>query len=69
MPREDAAHLCDLLGDIVSPVFDLWSYDGCLRCRWRVRLFFSPLGEVECNQWDLVDGGVLVDVRIRGRAK
>lgn len=34
-----------------------------------MRLFFSPLREVECNQRDLVDGAVLVDVRIRGRAK
>lgn len=69
MQREDAAHLRDLLGDIVSPIFDLWRYDGRLRCRRRVRLFFSRLREVECNQRDLVDGAVLVDVRIRGRAK
>lgn len=34
-----------------------------------MRLFFSPLREVESNQRDLVDGAVLVDVRIRGRAK
>ena len=25
--------------------------------------------EVECDQRDLVDGAVLVDVRVRGRAK
>lgn len=69
MQREHAAHLCDLFRDIVSPIFHLWRYDGRLRCRRRVRLFFSPLGEVECNQRDLVDGAVLVDVRIRGRAE
>lgn len=69
MPREHAAHLCDLLGDIVSPIFDFWRNDGRLGCRRRVRLLFSPLREVECNQRDLVDGAVLVDVRIRGRAK
>ena len=32
-------------------------------------LFICPLREVECNQRDLVDGAILVDVRIRGRAK
>lgn len=32
-------------------------------------LLFSPLREVECNQRDLADGAILVDVRIRGRAK
>lgn len=50
-------------------LFDLWGDDGFLRCRWRVRLFVGALGEVECNQWDLVDGAVLVDVRVRSRAE
>lgn len=62
-------HLCDFFGDVVSSVFDLWCDDGLLRCRRRVSLFISPLREVECNQRDLVDGAVLVDVRIRSRAK
>lgn len=53
----------------MSSIFDLRGYDGRLGRRRRVRLFFSPLREVECNQRDLVDGAVLVDVRIRGRAK
>lgn len=62
-------HLCDFFCDIVSPVFDLWCYDGCLWCWRRMSLLFSPLREVECNQRDLADGAILVDVRIRGRAK
>lgn len=32
-------------------------------------LLFSPLREFECSQGDLADGAILVDVRIRGRAK
>lgn len=62
-------HLCDFFCDIVSSVFDLWRYDGCLGCWRRMSLLISPLREVECNQRDLVDGAILVDVRIRGRAK
>lgn len=62
-------HLCDFFCDIVSSFFDLWCYDGCLGCWWRVSFLISPLREVECNQRDLADGAILVDVRIRGRAK
>lgn len=61
--------LCDFLCDIVSSVFDLRCYDCFLRCWWRMSLLLSRLREVESNQRDLVDGAVLVDVRIRGRAK
>lgn len=62
-------HLCDFFSDIVGSVFDLRCYDGCLGCWWRVSFLISPLSEVECNQRDLVDGAILVDIRIRGRAK
>lgn len=55
-------HLRDLFCDIVGPVFDLWCYDSCLG-RWRrMSLFISALREVECNQRDLLDGAVLMDV-------
>lgn len=64
-----ATHLCDFFRDIVSSVFDLWCYNGFLGCWRRMSLFISPLREVECNQRDLVDGAILVDVGIRGRAK
>lgn len=56
-------HLRDFFRDIVSSVFDLWCYDGCLGCWRRMSLLVSPLSEIECNQRDLID------VRIRGRAK
>lgn len=62
-------HLCDLFCDIVRSVFDLWGYNGLLRCLRRMSLFISHLGEVECNQWNLTDSAIFVDVRIGGRAK
>lgn len=55
-------YLRDFFRDIVRSVFNLWCYDGFLR-RWRgMSLLVGPLREVECNQWDLVNGAVLVDV-------
>lgn len=61
-------HLRDFFGDVVRSVLHLWCDDGFLRCGWGVSLLFSPL-EVECNKRDLVDGAVLVDVGVRGRAE
>lgn len=62
-------HLCDFLSDIVSSVFDFWCNDGRLRCRWGMRLLISCLCEVERDKRDLVEGAVLVDVGVGGRAE
>lgn len=67
---ELASYLRDFVGDIVRAVLDLWSDDGFLR--WRrggALLLIVGLGEVECDEGDLVDGAVLVEVRVRGGAE
>lgn len=55
-------YLRDFFRDIVRPVFDLRGYDGFFGRRRRMSLLVGPLREVECNQRDLVNGAVLVDV-------
>lgn len=64
------SYLCDLVSDIVRAVFDLWSNDRLLRRWWGGTLFLIiRLREVECNEGDLVDGAVLVEVGVGGGAQ
>lgn len=62
-------HLCDFFRDVVSSVLDFGRNDGRLRRRRRVSFLLARLGEVEGNQRDFVDGAVLVDVGVGGRAE
>lgn len=56
-------HLCDLLCDVVCPIFDLGCDDGFLRGMWRGRpLVVVGLGEVQGDERNLVDGAVLCEV-------
>lgn len=53
----------------MSSVLDFGRDDGRLG-RWRrVSFLLTGLREVEGNQWEPVDGAVLVDVGVRGRAE
>lgn len=59
------SHLRDFVCDVVRPVFDFRCNDGLLwRRRGRALLFVVDLREVEGDQWDFVDGAVLVEVGV-----
>lgn len=63
-------YLRDLVCDVVRAVFDFWSNDGFLR-GWRggALLLIVGLREVERDEGDLVNGAVLVEVGVGGRAQ
>lgn len=63
-------YLCDFVCDIVSSIFDFWGDDSFLR-GWRggALLIIVCLWEVERDQGNLVDGGVLVEVGVGSWAK
>ena len=59
------SHLCDLLCDVVCPVFDLGGDDGLLGGGRRGHLLvIVGLGEVECDERDFIDGAVLVQIGV-----
>lgn len=69
-PLQVYTYLCDLVGDVVRAVLDLWSDDGFLGGRrGGALLLVVGLGEVERDERDLVDGAVLVEVGVRGGAQ
>lgn len=59
------SHLGNFIRDVVRPVFDFRRDDGLLRGRrGGALLVVVDLREVECDERDLVDGAVLVEVGV-----
>lgn len=64
------SYLCNLVGDVMRSVFNFGGDDGFLR-GWRggALLLIVAFREIERDEGNLINGAILVEVRVGGGAK